>query len=126
MADWRDRSEIIGDVVYFRYVTPGVEQNIDEIFVWDLDKTYLDTAIDSLSALIRTAIERAFNKKNVAGTNTLLQVLSQTWLQKKGSRDFLFISFQLHRPKWKQESPKNSPLIISNPLVVFIKTISEI
>lgn len=67
MADWRDRSEIIGDVVYFRYVTPGVEQNIDEIFVWDLDKTYLDTAIDSLSALIRTAIERAFNKKECGG-----------------------------------------------------------
>ena len=88
MADWRDRSEIIGDVVYFRYVTPGVEQNIDEIFVWDLDKTYLDTAIDSLSALVRTAIERAFNKKNVAGTNTLLQVLSQTWLQKKGQSRF--------------------------------------
>jgi hypothetical protein len=88
MSDWRMRSELVGDVVYFRYVTQGVEQNIDEIFVWDLDKTYLDTAIDSLSALLRTAIERAFNKKNVPGTNTLLQVLSQTWLQKKGQSRF--------------------------------------
>ncbi len=88
MADWRDRSQITGDVVFFRYVTQGIEQNIDEVFVWDLDKTYLDTAIDSLSALFRTAMERAFNKKNVPGTNTLLQTLAQNWQDKKGQNRF--------------------------------------
>ncbi len=88
MADWRDRSQITGDVVYFRYVTQGVEQNIDEVFVWDLDKTYLDTAIESLAQLLKTAIERAFNKKNVPGTSTLLQVLAQTWAEKKGQARF--------------------------------------
>lgn len=88
MSDWRNQSQIVGDVVYFRYVTTGIEQNIDEIFVWDLDKTYLDTSIDSIGALIRTAIERSFNKKNVPGTNTLLQVLSQTWLKKNGQSRF--------------------------------------
>ncbi len=88
MANWQDRSEITGDVVYFRYVTQGVEKNIDEVFVWDLDKTYLDTAIDSIGALLRTAIERAFNKKNVPGTSTLLQILAQTWSEKKGHGRF--------------------------------------
>lgn len=88
MADWRDRSQITGDVVFFRYVTQGVEKNIDEVFVWDLDKTYLDTAIESLSQLLTTAIERAFNKKNVPGTSTLLQVLAQTWTAKKGQARF--------------------------------------
>jgi len=88
MADWRDNSQITGDVVYFRYVTAGLEQNIDEVFVWDLDKTYLDTAIDSLGALVRTAIERAFNKKNVPGTTTLLQILAQSWQQRKGQSRF--------------------------------------
>jgi hypothetical protein len=88
MADWRDRSQITGDVVFFRYVTQGVEQNIDEVFVWDLDKTYLDTAIDSLGALFRTAIERALNKKNVPGTNTLLQVLALKWQETKGQSRF--------------------------------------
>ena len=72
MADWRDRCEINEDVVYFRYVTPGVEKNIDEVFVWDLDKTYLDTAIESVSQLIRTAIERAFNKKKCPGNDNAL------------------------------------------------------
>ncbi len=88
MADWRDRAVVTGDVVFFRYVTQGLEQNIDEVFVWDLDKTYLDTAIDSLGALLRTAIERAFNKKNVPGTNTLLQILAQTWGEKNGQARF--------------------------------------
>lgn len=88
MADWRDRSSIEGDVVFFRYVTQGVEKNIDEVFIWDLDKTYLDTAIDSFSQLLKTAIERAFNKKNVPGTNTLLQVLGATWQERNGQSRF--------------------------------------
>ncbi|PIS11959.1 MAG: hypothetical protein COT73_01180 [Bdellovibrio sp. CG10_big_fil_rev_8_21_14_0_10_47_8] len=88
MSDWKSRSQIVGDVVFFRYVTPGVEQNIDEVFVWDLDKTYLDTSIDSLSKLVLTAIERAFNKRNVPGTVTLLQLLAQNWQQRKGQSRF--------------------------------------
>ncbi len=88
MADWRDRSQISGDVVFFRYVTQGVEKNIDEVFVWDLDKTYLDTSIDSLSSLVKTAIERALNKKNVPGTVTLLQVLAQVMQEQKGQSRF--------------------------------------
>lgn len=88
MADWKDRAVVTGDVVFFRYVTQGLEQNINEVFVWDLDKTYLDTAIDSLGGLLRTAIERAFNKKNVPGTSTLLQILAQTWGEKNGQSRF--------------------------------------
>lgn len=88
MATWQDRSQITGDVVYFRYVTQGVEKNIDEVFVWDLDKTYLDTAIETFGQLLQTAIERAFNKKNVPGTSTLLQVLAQTLTEKKGQARF--------------------------------------
>ena len=84
MADWRDRSQINDDVVFFRYVSEGLEKNIDEVFVWDLDKTYLDTAIDSISALFATAVERAFNKKNVPGTKTLLQALAKQWTEQKG------------------------------------------
>lgn len=88
MADWRDRSQISGDVVFFRYVTPGVEKNIDEVFVWDLDKTYLDTAIESITQLLMTAIERAFNKKNIPGTSALLQVLAKSWQTQKGQSRF--------------------------------------
>jgi hypothetical protein len=88
MSDWRTRGEVVGDVVFFRYVTPGIERNIDEVFVWDLDKTYLDTAIESFSQLLSTAIERAFQKKNVPGTKVLLQALANHWQSIKGQSRF--------------------------------------
>lgn len=88
MADWRDRSQINDDVVYFRYVSEGLEKNIDEVFVWDLDKTYLDTTIDSITQIFVTALERAFNKKNVPGTKTLLQALAKQWTETKGQTRF--------------------------------------
>ena len=48
MADWRDRSEMTDDVVFFRYIAEGIEKNMDEVFIWDLDKTYLDANFEGL------------------------------------------------------------------------------
>jgi hypothetical protein len=84
MSTWQERSEIREDVVFFKYVNEGLEKSTDEVFVWDLDKTYLDTAIETLSQLLVTIMERAFNKKNVPGTKTLLQVMSKSWTQTRG------------------------------------------
>lgn len=84
MASWQERSEIQEDVVLFKYQNEGLEKATNEVFVWDLDKTYLDTAIESVGQLLMTIVERAFNKKNVPGTRTLLQVLSQSWTQTHG------------------------------------------
>jgi hypothetical protein len=70
--------------VFFRYVSSGLEQSAAEVFVWDLDKTYLDTSIDSLAGLLSAALERGFNKKNVPGTSKLLQALNKDWTQKRG------------------------------------------
>lgn len=81
-----------GDVVFFRYVTPGAERSASVVFIWDLDKTYLDTTIDSLGGLLRTALERAFNKKNVPGTSTVLQALSSSFSQGTGRFPLYFIS----------------------------------
>lgn len=86
--DWKERSIIVDDVVFFRYVNESLEQSVDEVFVWDLDKTYLDTSIDSIGALLSTAVERALSKKNVPGTNVLLQALSKSWMQAKGQSRF--------------------------------------
>lgn len=77
--DWKDRSQITDDVVYFRYIPESLEANVQDVFIWDLDKTYLDTTIDSIGSLLMTAVERALTKKNVPGTNTLLMALAQAW-----------------------------------------------
>lgn len=89
MSDWRERAEITSDVVLFRYVSDSVERETTEVFVWDLDKTYLDTTFETLRGLWRTAMEKAFQKQNVPGTSTLVRALRNHWQEShRGQKDF--------------------------------------
>ena len=45
------------------------------IYRWDLDRTYLDTEIDSVRGLLRTALESAGEKKVIPGADALLRSL---------------------------------------------------
>lgn len=45
---------------------------------WDLDKTYLRTEFDTLGDLVRTAFERADQKRAVPGAASLLHLLGET------------------------------------------------
>ena len=45
------------------------------IYVWDIDKTYLASDIDSLRGLLAIPLEFAVDKRNVAGTPALLRAL---------------------------------------------------
>ena len=53
MANWKWRSEILGDVVFFSYSERVKKLDFSEIYVWDLDKTYLDTNWHTLGDLAR-------------------------------------------------------------------------
>lgn len=89
MAEWRSRAEITADVVLFRYVTEPVERETQDVYVWDLDKTYLDTTFESLQGLWRTVREKAFQKRNIPGTATLVRALRDYWQEKhRGRKDF--------------------------------------
>jgi hypothetical protein len=121
MANWRDYSEISEDVVYFRYVSEGVEESIDEVFVWDLDKTYLDTSIDSLTKLLITAVERAFNKKNVPGTRALLQALSKNWTDRKGQNRFPVYFITASPPQLEERISEKFALDNIKPFGCFYK-----
>ncbi len=87
MSHWKLRSEILGDVVFFSY---GKMQASDhsEIFVWDLDKTYLDTSWHTLGDLLRTAFEKSFQKRNVPGTSTLVSCVKESWQLQKSEENF--------------------------------------
>lgn len=119
--DWKERSQIFDDVVYFRYVTEGIEKNMSEVFVWDLDKTYLDTTIDSLSGLLSTAVERALAKRNVPGTNTLLQVLSRRWLETHGQTRFPIFFISASPPQMEERILEKFALDGIAPLGCFYK-----
>jgi hypothetical protein len=89
MSDWRARAEITSDVVLFRYATESVEREARNVYIWDLDKTYLDTAFESLGGLWRTLREKAFQKRNVPGTATLVRALRDHWQETHdGRKDF--------------------------------------
>jgi len=45
------------------------------VYRWDLDRTYLDTAIDSVRGLLRTALEDASDKRTLPGARALMQGL---------------------------------------------------
>lgn len=76
MSDWRTRGKKFGDVVHFPYVTENTSKKAKSIFLWDVDKTYLDTKFESLKGLWRTATEKATSKNNVPGTGELTRCLN--------------------------------------------------
>jgi hypothetical protein len=79
MADWRRRAYIQADVVHFAYQSSEVEQRAEEVYLWDLDKTYLDTKFETLKGLFRAAMEQPFQKRNVPGTGELVRQLKRAW-----------------------------------------------
>ncbi len=89
MSDWKLRAKIQADVVFFQYASEAVESEAREVYVWDLDKTYLDTQFESIRGLIKVAMEKAFQKRNVPGTATLVRALRNSWqLSHHGRADF--------------------------------------
>ena len=121
MADWRERAEINGDVVFFRYASIGLEQSSEEIYVWDLDKTYLDSSIDSLSGLFQTILEKAMNKKNIPATDVLLQVLARYRAEKKGQTFFPIYFITASPPQMEERILEKLEFDKINPLGCFFK-----
>jgi len=63
------------DVVSFYYAPKEAAKSSKFVFVWDLDKTYLDTHFESFSGLMRIIFEKALQKRNVPGTAVLVRAL---------------------------------------------------
>lgn len=121
MATWTDRAEINGDVVFFPSVKPELEKASPEVFVWDLDKTYLDTTIDSLGGLFNAVIERAFSKRNIAGTDTLLRTLAQEREQRLGSKLFPIYFITASPPQMEERISEKFAFDNIRPLGCFYK-----
>lgn len=87
MSRWKWRSEILGDVVFFSY-GEMTHQEGSEIYVWDLDKTYLDTSWQTPRELWRTIFEKSFQKRNVPGTSTLVSCVKSHWMKNRSEESF--------------------------------------
>jgi hypothetical protein len=86
VMDWRERALVLGDVVFFKYVQQDLEKVPSEIYVWDLDKTYLDTHFHSVGDLFRVMMEKAFQKRNIPGTASLVKALAGSFEKEWGGK----------------------------------------
>lgn len=62
------------------------------IFISDIDKTYLDTQIDSLGGLLKAAFESPEKKANVPGFATVLRAVRRGSLETPSQRPLFFVS----------------------------------
>lgn len=122
MADWKKRaSRISGDVVFFEYVTSKLVENSEVVFVWDIDKTYLDTHFETLRGLIRTALEKAFQKRNIPGTGSLVRAITSSRDESEQSKPFPIYFISASPPQLERRIRAKLELDGIKPYGIFFK-----
>ena len=131
MGNRKTRSTQNGDVVYFEYTKfslvdenggasdLGADPGHQIIYIWDIDKTYLDTKYDTFRGLIKTAFEKAFQKVNVPGTATLIRALSNSLGEGAHALPVYFISAS--PPQMENKIHQKMLIDRLNPYGIFFK-----
>ena len=88
----KPKGKIPGEVFFFSYgeVSPQAPQ----VYIWDLDKTYLEPHGFTLGGIWKTLLGRPHLPKHRPGFNILLSCMKSLW-EKKGSSQGLFPLFFL-------------------------------
>ena len=100
--DWKHRSEAELDVVAFHYIkslsSPTPSKNtsfsypFQQTFIWDLDKTYIETPLFSPIALLKDVLRNPTQRANIPGTKALLSSMQEKWEIKKMPFPLFFIT----------------------------------
>lgn len=78
MNSWKKEiTEVDLDVIYFEYHSCPSE--ITEVFVWDYDKTYIESNPETLKGFYKAATEPAEKKETVKGVIKKLQSVVAEW-----------------------------------------------
>src|SRR5580698_2360596 len=107
-----------GDVISYEYVKFLPETDDQVVYVWDIDKTYLDTKFDTFRGLIKTAFEKAFQKVNVPGSASLIRALEGS-MGGDGKLPIYFISAS--PPQIEEKIYQKMRLDQLNPYGIFFK-----
>lgn len=121
MKDKRRQVQFIGDAVFFSYSPVAEYSEFDEVYVWDLDKTYLDTHWQSLKDIFRASFADTFHRNNVPGTATLVNALKQNWEQKKGAGKFPIFFITASPPQMEKKIREKLESDEILPLGIFFK-----
>jgi hypothetical protein len=121
VRDKKRQLQFIGDVVFFSY-TPITEYgSFDEVYVWDLDKTYLDTQWQSVKDIFRASFADTFHRNNVPGTATLVSSLKQSWKQKNPEAPFPIFFITASPPQMEKKIREKLLSDDILPLGIFFK-----
>lgn len=117
----RRQVQIIGDALFFSYSPISEFSKFDEVYVWDLDKTYLDTHWQSLKDLFRVSFTDNFHRKNVPGTGTMVSALKHSWGQRKGEGLFPIFFITASPPQMEKKIREKLESDNILPLGIFFK-----
>ncbi len=118
---WTDRAEVNLDVVYFNYTPLSKQDVFNEVYVWDLDKTYLDTTIDSFKGLMATIFEKSFSKKSIAGANELIKSLVRYRKKNFSETEFPLFFVSASPPQMENKIYEKFQLDEISPVAMFYK-----
>lgn len=121
MAEWRNRAKITNDVIHFDYGSDEHARHCREVYVWDVDKTYLDTRFETFRGLLRTATEKATQKKNIPGSAELVRALQDSWKKKNGGSHFPIFFITASPPQMEAKIREKIGLDGIRPLGIFTK-----
>ena len=105
----------------FTYIQPQKLQNIQEIYIWDLDKTYLDTKLESLRGLFKVFMEKPNKKKNIPGTSELVRCLQDSYQQRYESEEFPIFFITASPPQMEVNIIEKLNLDGIHPMGLFCK-----
>ena len=90
-SDWKYRSEADLDVVAFHYIKDtnvgtdaeaGISYPFQQAFIWDLDKTYIETPLFNPLSLLKDVLRNPTQRPNIPGTKALLFSMQEKWKEK--------------------------------------------
>ncbi len=121
MAEWEKRSKKTDDVVYFSTVNDLNAFKTPLVYLWDIDKTYLDTKFETMRGLLRTATEKANQKKNIPGSAQLVSTIKEGWKKRNGSGPFPIFFITASPPQMERKLREKLELDGVTPMGIFCK-----
>lgn len=118
---WKIKAQVDEDVVCFTYADLGSTHDLNECYVWDLDKTYLDTKYENLLGLWKTIFEKANRKVNVPGTAALVRALQDAYQQKYASAEFPIFFITASPPQMEPKIVEKLNLDGIHPIRIYCK-----
>lgn len=121
MAEWKKRSKKNDEVIYFPSVSDEHALSASVVYIWDVDKTYLDTKFETFRGLIRTATEKATQKKNIPGAAKLVQNIKEAWIKKNNSPHFPIYFITASPPQMEKKIREKLSMDGVKPFGIFCK-----